>query len=107
MELPKPKTSWKTSCFFLNGAMFLKKNIDVDVFDDVLQNAKHRANDVDRPPLLFMFPNTDYNIELLLLNLALASHSAGSSGSTDINISGDIRSNMGHSYIAATNFCGY
>ena len=32
-----------------------EKNIDVDVFDDVLQNAKHRANDasndVDRPPL--------------------------------------------------------
>ena len=58
MELPKPKTSWKTSCFFLNDAMFrrfLWKNIDVDVFDDVLQNAKHRANDasndVNRPPL--------------------------------------------------------
>ena len=36
--------------------MFLKKNIDVDVFDDVLQNAKHRANhasnDVNRPPLV-------------------------------------------------------
>ena len=36
-------------------AMFLKKNIDVDVFDDVLQNTKHRANDasndVNRPPL--------------------------------------------------------
>ena len=35
-------------------AMFLN-NIDVDVFDDVLQNAKHRAydasNDVNRPPL--------------------------------------------------------
>ena len=34
--------------------MFLK-NINVDVFDDVLQNAKHRANDassdVNRPPL--------------------------------------------------------
>ena len=29
--------------------MFLK-NIDVHVFDDVLQNAKHRANDVKRPP---------------------------------------------------------
>ena len=32
-----------------------EKNIDVDVFDDVLQNAKHRANDasndVNRPPL--------------------------------------------------------
>ena len=31
------------------------KNIDVDVFDDVLQNIKHRANDasndVNRPPL--------------------------------------------------------
>ena len=31
------------------------KNIDVDVFEDVLQNAKHRAydasNDVNRPPL--------------------------------------------------------
>ena len=34
---------------------FFEKNIDVDVFDDVLQNAKHRANDasndVNRPPL--------------------------------------------------------
>ena len=34
-------------------AMFLK-NIDIDVFDDVLQNAKHRANDAssdaNRPP---------------------------------------------------------
>ena len=34
---------------------FFFKNIDVDVFDDVLQNAKHRANDasndVNRPPL--------------------------------------------------------
>ena len=33
----------------------LEKNIDVDVFDDVLQNTKHRANDasndVNRPPL--------------------------------------------------------
>ena len=32
------------------------KNIDVDVFDDVLQNTKHRANDasndVNRPPLV-------------------------------------------------------
>ena len=39
-------------CF---GDVF-EKNIDVDVFDDVLQNAKHRANDasndVNRPPLL-------------------------------------------------------
>ena len=38
-------------CF---GDVF-EKNIDVDVFDDVLQNAKHRANDasndVNRPPL--------------------------------------------------------
>ena len=58
MEFPKPKTSWKTSCIFLNDAMFWRcfwKNIDVDVFDDVLQNAKHRANDasndVNRPPL--------------------------------------------------------
>ena len=35
--------------------MFLKKNIDVDVFDDVLQNSKHRAydasNDVNHQPL--------------------------------------------------------
>ena len=35
---------------------FFEKNIDVDVFDDVFQNAKHRANDasndVNRPPLL-------------------------------------------------------
>ena len=34
---------------------FFEKNIDVDVFDDDLQNAKHRANDasndVNRPPL--------------------------------------------------------
>ena len=59
MEFQKPKTSWKTSCFFLNDAMFCRcfwKNIDVDVFDDVLQKAKHRANDasndVNRPPLL-------------------------------------------------------
>ena len=58
IEFPKPKTSWKTSCFFLNDAMFWRcfwKNIDVDVFDDVLQNSKHRANDasndVNRPPL--------------------------------------------------------
>ena len=38
-------------CF---GDVF-EKNIDVDIFDDVLQNAKHRANDasndVNRPPL--------------------------------------------------------
>ena len=38
-------------CF---GDVF-EKNIDVDVFDDVLQNTKHRAydasNDVNRPPL--------------------------------------------------------
>ena len=38
-------------CF---GDVF-EKNIDVDVFDDVLENAKHRANDasndVNRPPL--------------------------------------------------------
>ena len=34
-------------CF---GDVF-EKNIDVDVFDDVLQDAKHRANDVNRPPL--------------------------------------------------------
>ena len=38
-------------CF---GDVF-EKNIDVDVFDNVLQNAKHRANDafndVNRPPL--------------------------------------------------------
>ena len=58
MEFLKPKTSCKTSCFFLNDAMFWRcfwKNIDVDVFDDVLWNAKHRANDasndVNRPPL--------------------------------------------------------
>ena len=39
---------------FSNGDVF-EKNIDVDVFVDVLQNAKHRANDasndVNRPPL--------------------------------------------------------
>ena len=35
-------------------AIFERKNIDIDVFDDVLQNTKHRANDasndVNRPP---------------------------------------------------------
>ena len=59
MESLKPKTSCKTLCFFLNDAMFWrffgKQNIDVDVFDNVPQNAKHRANDasndVNRPPL--------------------------------------------------------
>ena len=58
MEFLKPKTSCKTSCFLLNDAMFWRcfwKNIDVNVFDDVLQNTKHRANDasndVNRPPL--------------------------------------------------------
>ena len=53
MEFLKPKTSCKTSCFFLNNAMFWRffwKNIDVDVFDNVLQNAKHQADDVNRPP---------------------------------------------------------
>ena len=59
MEFLKPKTSCKTSGFFLNDAMFWRffwKNINVDVFDDVLQNTKHRANDasndVNRPPLI-------------------------------------------------------
>ena len=59
MEFLNPKTSCKTSGFFLNDAMFWRffwKNIDVDVLDDVLQNAKHRpndaSNDVNRPPLL-------------------------------------------------------
>ena len=37
--------------------MFLK-NIDVNVFDDVLKNTKHRANDasndINRPPLLWI-----------------------------------------------------
>ena len=37
------------------GDFSLKKNIGVDVFDDVLKNTKHRANDasndVNRPPL--------------------------------------------------------
>ena len=54
MKSLKHKTSCKTSCFFQNDAMFLRffwKNIDVNVFDDVLQNAKHRGNDVNRPPL--------------------------------------------------------
>ena len=58
MESLKHKTSCKTSCFFLNDAMFWRcfwKNIDVNVFDDALQNAKHRANDasndVNRSPL--------------------------------------------------------
>ena len=54
MEFLKPKTSCKTSCFFLNDAMFWRcfwKNTNVNVFDDVLQNAKHRANNVNRPPL--------------------------------------------------------
>ena len=34
-------------CF---GDVF-EKNIDIDVFDDVLKNTKHRGNDVNRPPL--------------------------------------------------------
>ena len=38
-----------------------QKNIDVDVFDDVLQNAKHRANDVNRPPLGGRGTHTDIN----------------------------------------------
>ena len=46
-------------CFpILNDAIFgrcFQKNIDVDVFDDVLKNTKHRendaSNDVNRPPL--------------------------------------------------------
>ena len=56
---PRPKTSRKTSHFLLNDAMFqrcFEKNIDLDVFDDVWKNPKHRAhdasNDVNRPPLL-------------------------------------------------------
>ena len=28
-----------------------EKNIVGDIFDDVLQNARHRANDVNHPPL--------------------------------------------------------
>ena len=32
------------------GDVYEEKNIDIDVFDDVFQNAKHRANDVNRPP---------------------------------------------------------
>ena len=39
---------------FCFGDVF-EKNVDVDVLDDVLQNAKHRANDAsndaNRPPL--------------------------------------------------------
>ena len=46
-------------CF---GDFFEEKNIDVDVFDDVLKNAKKRANDasndVNRPPL--SPPGQDY-----------------------------------------------
>ena len=45
-------------CF---GDVF-EKNIDVDVFDDVLQNAKRRAydasNDVNRPPLCYQDPRS-------------------------------------------------
>ena len=55
MEFLKPKTSR----FFFNDAMFwwcFWKNIDVNVFDDVLKNRIHRANDatndVNPPPLL-------------------------------------------------------
>ena len=69
MVFQEPKTSSKTLCFFLNDAMFwqcfaevFEKNIEVDVFDDVLQNAKHCANDasndVNRPPL----QETDYKL---------------------------------------------
>ena len=55
---PRPKTSRKTSHFLLNDAMFqrcFEKNIDLDVFDDVWKNPKHRINDASndglRPPL--------------------------------------------------------
>ena len=68
-EFPKPKTSWKTSRFFHNDAKFWRcfwKNIDVNIFDDVRQNAKRRANDtsydVNRPPLL-----PDPNLNLIVL----------------------------------------
>ena len=43
MEFLKLKISCKTSFFFLNDVFI--KTIDIDVFDDVLQNAKHCAND--------------------------------------------------------------
>ena len=33
------------------GDVYEEKNIDIDVFDDVLKNTKHRGNDVNRPPL--------------------------------------------------------
>ena len=45
---PRPKTSRKTSHFLLNDAMFqrcFEKNIDLNVFDDVWKNPKHRIND--------------------------------------------------------------
>ena len=59
MKFSKPKTSYKYRVSFLTmrcfGDVFEEKNIDIDVFDDVLQNTKHHANyasdDVNRPPL--------------------------------------------------------
>ena len=42
--------------FLLIDAMFLKKTLPSDVFDNVLQTAKHRTNDaskdINHPPLL-------------------------------------------------------
>ena len=56
-------------CF---GDVF-KKNIDLNVFDDVLENAKHRANDasndVNRPPL-----TVGYH---LIWSVALLNHDVG------------------------------
>ena len=58
MEFLKHKKHVKHLAFSLTMRCFgdvFEKNIDVDVFDDVLQNAIHRANDapndVNRPPL--------------------------------------------------------
>ena len=60
MEFLKLKHHVKHRAFALTmrcfGDFFEEKNINVDVFDDVLQNAKHWANDasndVNRPPLV-------------------------------------------------------
>jgi len=55
MEFPKPKTSHNFFALFLTMQFFgdvFEKNIDLDVFDDVLQNAKHRENDASNYVIL-------------------------------------------------------
>ena len=56
VDFMKSKISCKNSELLLNDPMFLKKTLPSDVFDNVLQTAKHRTNDaskdVNHPPLL-------------------------------------------------------